>query len=121
MAWTLFFIIRVGTGHGKLELWWTLKQKFPGAKKSLNFCIYQTSQNFKNYKKGLEVTTNTLQMKRTVWSASKIFHVKIVYSSSSGFDVMVVSTRTSKSILSPGVPHSWMSGTDPLQTPRAWF
>ena len=30
---------------------------------------------------------------------------------------MVALTRSSL----PWVPHTWMSGTDPLQTPRAWF
>ena len=30
---------------------------------------------------------------------------------------MVVLTRSSL----PWVPHTWVSGTDPLQTPRAWF
>ena len=38
-------------------------------------------------------------------------------SSSSAFDVMVTLTRSSL----PWVPHTWMSGTNPLQTPRAWF
>ena len=38
-------------------------------------------------------------------------------SSSSAFDVMVALTRSSL----PWVPHTWMSGTNPLQTPRAWF
>ena len=38
-------------------------------------------------------------------------------SSSSAFDVMVALTRSS--LL--WVPHTWMSGTNPLQTPRAWF
>ena len=38
-------------------------------------------------------------------------------SSSSAFDVMVALTRSSL----PWVLHTWMSGTDPLQTPRAWF
>ena len=38
-------------------------------------------------------------------------------SPSSAFDVMVALTR------SPllWVPHTWMSGTNPLQIPRAWF
>ena len=35
----------------------------------------------------------------------------------SAFDVMVVLTRSSL----PWVPHTWMSWTNPLQTPRAWF
>ena len=38
-------------------------------------------------------------------------------SSSSAFDVMVALTRSSL----PWVLHTWMSGTSPLQTPRAWF
>ena len=38
-------------------------------------------------------------------------------SSSSVFDVMGASTSLSL----PWVPHTWMSGTDLLQTPRAWF
>ena len=38
-------------------------------------------------------------------------------SSSSAFDMMVALTRS----FLPWVPHIWMSGTNPLQTPRAWF
>ena len=38
-------------------------------------------------------------------------------SSSSAFNVMVALTRSSL----PWVPHTWMSGTNPLQNPRAWF
>ena len=38
-------------------------------------------------------------------------------SSSSTFDMMVALTR----FFLPWVPHIWMSGTNPLQTPRAWF
>ena len=37
--------------------------------------------------------------------------------SSSTSDVMVALTRS----FLPRVPHIWMSGTNPLQTPRAWF
>ena len=36
---------------------------------------------------------------------------------SSAFDMMVALTR----FFLPWVPHIWMSGTNPLQTPRAWF
>ena len=36
---------------------------------------------------------------------------------SAAFDVMVALTISSL----PQVPHAWMSGTNPLQTPRAWF
>ena len=39
------------------------------------------------------------------------------YSSSSEFDMMAALTR----FFLPWVPHIWMSGTNPLQTPRAWF
>ena len=42
---------------------------------------------------------------------------KSVSSSSSAFDVTVALTRSSL----PWVPHTWMSRTNPLQTPRAWF
>ena len=38
-------------------------------------------------------------------------------SSSSAIDMMVALTRS----FLPWVPHIWMSGTNPLQTPRAWF
>ena len=38
-------------------------------------------------------------------------------SSSSTFDMMVALTR----FFLPWVPHIWMSGTNPLQTSRAWF
>ena len=38
-------------------------------------------------------------------------------SSSSAFDVMIALTRSSL----PSVSHYWMSGTNPLLTPRAWF
>ena len=38
-------------------------------------------------------------------------------SSSSTFDMMVALTR----FFLPWVLHIWMSGTNPLQTPRAWF
>ena len=38
-------------------------------------------------------------------------------SSSSAFDMMVALTR----FFLPRVPHIWMSGANPLQTPRAWF
>ena len=38
-------------------------------------------------------------------------------SSSSAFNMMVALTR----FFLPWVPHIWMSGTNPLQTPRAWF
>ena len=38
-------------------------------------------------------------------------------SSSSAFDMMVALTRS----FLLWVPHIWMSGTNPLQTPRAWF
>ena len=46
-------------------------------------------------------------------------HYQLSYSGppSSAFDVMVALTRSSL----PWVLHSWMSGTNPLQTPRAWF
>ena len=37
--------------------------------------------------------------------------------SSSAFDMMVALTR----FFLPRVPHIWMSGANPLQTPRAWF
>ena len=38
-------------------------------------------------------------------------------SSSSAFDMMAALTR----FFLPRVPHIWMSGANPLQTPRAWF
>ena len=38
-------------------------------------------------------------------------------SSSSAFDMMVALTR----FFLPWVPHTWMSGANSLQTPRAWF
>ena len=41
----------------------------------------------------------------------------VIVSSSSVFDVMVALTRSSL----PWVPHTWVSGTNPLQTPTAWF
>ena len=37
--------------------------------------------------------------------------------SSPAFYVMVALTRSSL----PWVPHTWMSGTNPLKTPKAWF
>ena len=40
-----------------------------------------------------------------------------ISSSSSAFDVMVALTRSSL----PWVPHTWISGPNPLQTPKAWF
>ena len=43
--------------------------------------------------------------------------IVVVTFSSSAFDVMVALTRSSL----PWVLHTWMSGTNPLQTPRAWF
>ena len=51
----------------------------------------------------------------TMYSAVRI--LLLSSSSSSAFDMMVVLTRSSL----PWVPRTWMSGTDPLQTPRAWF
>ena len=69
-----------------------------------------------------------LHKKTRLSARSDTFHYKYVLkchrastgkvsSSSSAFDVMVVLTRSS--LL--WVPHTWMSGTNPLQTPRAWF
>ena len=45
-----------------------------------------------------------------------LYLLGLVLLSSSAFDVMVALTRSSL----PWVPHTWMSGTNPLQTPRAW-
>ena len=48
------------------------------------------------------------------------YYIGVIYcyrSSSFVFDVMVTLTRSSL----PWVLHTWMLGTNPLQTPRAWF
>ena len=53
-----------------------------------------------------------------IWrSASISFQHHAAASSSSAFDMMVALTR----FFLPRVPHIWMSGANPLQTPRAWF
>ena len=52
------------------------------------------------------------------FTASFLFNSSISsLPSSSAFDMMVALTR----FFLPWVPHIWMSGTNPLQTPRAWF
>ena len=43
--------------------------------------------------------------------------IPVTSSSSSAFDMMVALTR----FFLLWVPHIWMSGANPLQTPRAWF
>ena len=50
-----------------------------------------------------------------VWLASHLLRQNFLLSSV--FNVMVALTKSSL----PWVPHTWISGTNPLQTPRAWF
>ena len=71
-----------------------------------------------------EISRKSIKQHRPVKPAAQWFQAVRVCkgargasSSSSAFDMMVALTR----FFLPWVPHIWMSGTNLLQTPRAWF
>ena len=75
------------------------------------FFVHKIEKIRRSFDPDRPIPTNPVEFSGTVFSAFQLVF------SSSAFDMMVALTR----FFLPRVPHIWMSGANPLQTPRAWF